>query len=50
VNGLERFAWFAAGFAAGVGALVVTLLADEERERKERAAKYEATISPIGRR
>ena len=50
MNGLERFAWFAAGFAAGVGALVVVLLADEERERKERAAKYEATISPIGRR
>ena len=47
---IERVAWFAAGFAAGVGALVATLLADEERERKERAAKYEATISPIGRR
>ena len=47
---IERVAWFAAGFAAGVGALVATLLADEKRERKERAAKYEATISPIGRR
>jgi len=47
---IERVAWFAAGFAAGIGALVVVLLADEERERKERAARYEATISPIGRR
>lgn len=50
MNGLERFAWFAAGFASGVGALVAALLTDEKRERKERAAKYEATISPIGRR
>jgi len=47
---IERVAWFAAGFAAGVGALVVVLLADEKRERKERAARHEATISPIGRR
>ena len=50
MSGVERFAWFAFGFAAGVGALVAVLLADEKRERKERAAKYEATISPIGRR
>ena len=50
MSGVERFAWFAFGFAAGVGALVAALLADEKRERKERAAKYEATISPIGRR
>ena len=50
MNGLERFAWFAAGFAAGVGALVAALLADEKRAREERAAKYTATISPIGRR
>ena len=50
MSDLERFAWFGAGFAAGVGSLIAALLADEKRERKERAAKYEATISPIGRR
>ena len=50
MTGVERVAWFAAGFVAGVSALVVVLLADEKREREERAAKYEATISPIGRR
>jgi hypothetical protein len=50
VSVFERCGWFAFGFAAGVGSLIAALLADEKRERKERAAKYEATISPIGRR
>ena len=50
MTGVERVAWFTAEFAAGIGAVVAALLADEKRERKERAARYEATISPIGRR